>query len=159
MVSAAALQYAQRPPSRAKIARRDRPTWVRYGTRTYRESRITSGTGSACRALCSTPSPSATQTALPDRMRMAARRTDTTHSGSYVWLSTKAVELTVCRMSGIVVTLLRQPGNIRAPIVPDRLPDCTHKWRPRSEAWLTRWEDVRFGTIRPGHWGTNWEIV
>ena len=37
---------------------------------------------------------------------MAARRTETTHSGSYVWLSTNAVELAVRRMSGIVVTFL-----------------------------------------------------
>jgi hypothetical protein len=66
--------------------------------------RITSGTGSASRALCRTPSPSATHTAFEAKTRMAARRTDTTHSGSYVWLSTKAVELAVGRMSGIVLT-------------------------------------------------------
>ena len=44
MVSAEPRQYAHRQPSRAKIARRDMPTWVRYGTRTYECSRITDGT-------------------------------------------------------------------------------------------------------------------
>jgi len=39
------------------------------------------------------------------KLLLAARRTDTTHSGSYVWLSTKAVELTARRMSGIGLTL------------------------------------------------------
>src|SRR5215475_7857999 len=47
------------------------------------------------------PSPSATHTALADNRRMAARQTDTTHSGSYVWYKTNVVALIVRRMSGI----------------------------------------------------------
>jgi hypothetical protein len=45
IVSAGAAQYAHRPPSRAKIARRDRPTPVRCGTRTYRVNLTTLGIG------------------------------------------------------------------------------------------------------------------
>jgi hypothetical protein len=37
---------------------------------------------------------------------MVARRTDTTHSGSYVAFNTNADEPTVGRMSGIAITLL-----------------------------------------------------
>ena len=79
--------------------------WVRYGTRTYLVSRTTDGMGSAARALCRIPSPSATQTAFADSTRMVARLTETTHSGSYVALRTNAVEA-MSRMSGIAVALL-----------------------------------------------------
>src|SRR5438045_7731405 len=104
IVSAGPRQYAHLPPSRAKIARRDIPMWVRYGTRTYRVNRTTDGTGSAVRTLCRMPSPSATQTAFDDRTRIAALLTDTTHSGSYVALRTNAVAAS--RMSGIAAALL-----------------------------------------------------
>jgi hypothetical protein len=77
------------------------PTCVRYGTRTYRVSRTTDGVGRLARALWRTPSPSATQTALLDRIRIVARLTETTHRGSYVALSTNAVLALVRRMSGI----------------------------------------------------------
>jgi hypothetical protein len=139
IVSAGALQYWHRQPSRAKIARRDRPTCARYGTRTNRVNRTTLGTGSWCRALCRIPSPSATQMAFAERTRIAARRTDTTHSGSYVALRTNADEPAVGRMSGIALTSGRscrsrhvvravaadEVGRVRitgarGPIVPDR---------------------------------------
>jgi hypothetical protein len=81
------------------------PTWARYGTRTYRVSRTTEGIGRLDRALWRMPSPSATQTALADRIRIVARLTDTTHRGSYVALRTNAVLATVRRMSGIAVLL------------------------------------------------------
>src|SRR3954451_20793149 len=83
------------------MARRERPTWVRYGTFTYRVRRTTEGTGSAWCALCRMPSPSETHSALAVSTRMVARRTDTTHSGSYVAFNTNADEPTVGRMSGI----------------------------------------------------------
>ena len=41
------------------------------------------------------PSPSATQTALADRIRIVARLTETTHRGSYVALSTNAALATL----------------------------------------------------------------
>jgi hypothetical protein len=81
------------------------PTWVRYGTRTYRVSLTTEGIGRLARALWRMPSPSATQTAFADRTRIVARLTETTHRGSYVALRTNAVFATVRRMSGIAVLL------------------------------------------------------
>ena len=50
MFSAARLQYWHRWPSRAKTARRDSGTRLRWGTRTKWLSRITEGTGSCARS-------------------------------------------------------------------------------------------------------------
>src|SRR5258705_158297 len=83
------------------MARRDSPTYGRYGTLTNRVKRTTRGTARDSRSLCRTPSPSARQTALADRIKIVARRTDTTPSGSYVALRTSAEELPKGRMSGI----------------------------------------------------------
>src|SRR5690606_35557776 len=90
----------------------------------YRFSRTTEGTGMVCRALWRKPSPSVMQTAFAVRTRIAARRTDTTHSGSYVALRTKEAGPAVGRMSGIAshpldaftlpVSRSHVPGHARA---------------------------------------------
>src|SRR5258708_9102329 len=100
------------------MARRERPTYGRYGTRTNRVRRTTKGTARDSRALCRTPSPSARQTALEVRIRIVARRTDTTPSGSYVGLRTSADERPKGRMSGIADSP-RSPQSVVELIVPD----------------------------------------
>ena len=85
----------------------------------------------AWRALCRMPSPSATQTALADRTRMVARRTDTTHSGSYVALRTNADEPTVGRMSGIAAHPLGRAATLVSrsgprPDAPDHRRPCAN---------------------------------
>jgi hypothetical protein len=150
----------RRSPMRAAprdcVERRDR--WSRPGrgsrrTATRRGRRWPAWTarrvfGTALgRTLCRMPSPSATHTAFADRTRIAARRTETTHSGSYVALRTNAAEPAVGRMSGIALTsrlflarssspalVTARPGRrptpaitgVRAPIVPERCADCTY---------------------------------
>src|SRR5258705_13858662 len=106
------------------MARRNSPTYGRYGTLTNLVKRTTRGTAREYRSLCRTPSPSARQTALADRIRIVARRTDTTPSGSYVALRTSADERARGRMSGIVCLRFAATGQRgRDPIVPDNRPD------------------------------------
>src|SRR4051812_37739542 len=91
MFSAVRLQYWHRWPSRAKTALRDRGTRLRYGTRTKWLSRITDGTGKTARSECRTPPLRATISAFSFSTSTTARRIGTTHNGSKLALSSRAL--------------------------------------------------------------------
>src|SRR5690242_13188378 len=91
MFSAARLQYWHRCPSRAKTARRESGTRLRYGTRTKWLRRITDGTGSWARSERRTAPLRATISAFSLSTRTTARRMGTTQSGSKLALSSRAL--------------------------------------------------------------------
>src|SRR5688572_690727 len=93
MFSAVAPQYWQRLSSRAKTARRLRAARVRYGTFTKWVRRMTDGAGVTVRSECRARSLACSTSAFCFRTRTTARRTGTTHRGSYVALRTSAFDI------------------------------------------------------------------
>ena len=90
MLSAAEPQYWQSWPSRAKTVRRLTATLRSRGTRTYRASLTTEGSGITVHSERKTRSVAWTNSALVSRTSNIARRVDTTPSGSKETFKTSA---------------------------------------------------------------------
>ena len=86
-----------------KTARRDSGTDEGYGTRTYRVSRTTTGTGRLTVAACTTSAVQSTATALSASTSTMARRLDTTQSGSNVALSSRDAPVVPGEGRGVTV--------------------------------------------------------
>jgi hypothetical protein len=82
MLVAEPPQYTQVCASRVKTARRDSGTEAGKGTRTYRVSRATIGTGRLIIAACTTSGAESTGSAFSASTSTIARRLETTHNGS-----------------------------------------------------------------------------